>query len=123
MNDCLQVNKQLPGIVGQQSINAVKTWNSLRENELMQGVESTRVYTQMDISGGTSVQWFASNDGGETWEAMTIDDTRPIDEDWTEYTLVRTFNDPQGSKVRYKADMTGTVLTYPRIHTLGATLS
>lgn len=94
-----------------------------RENELTQGVESTKVYTQMDIPSGTSVQWFASNDGGETWEAMTIDDTRPIDEDWTEYTLVRTFSDPSGSKVRYKAEMTGTVLTYPRIHTLGATLS
>lgn len=94
-----------------------------RENELTQGVESTKVYTQMDIPSGTSVQWFASNDGGETWEAMTIDDTRPIDEDWTEYTLVRTFSDPQGNKVRYKAELTGTVLTYPRIHTLGATLS
>ncbi len=94
-----------------------------RENELTQGVESTKVYTQMDIPSGTSVQWFASNDGGETWEAMTIDDTRPIDEDWTEYTLVRTFDDPSGNKVRYKAEMTGTVLTYPRIHTLGATLS
>lgn len=34
---------------------------------------------------------------------MAIDDTRPIDEDWTEYTLVRTFSDPQGNKVRYKA--------------------
>ena len=77
----------------------------------------------MDIPNGTSVQWFASNDGGETWEAMTIDDTQPIDEDWTEYTLVRTFSDPQGNKVRYKAELTGTVLTYPRIHTLGATLS
>ena len=94
-----------------------------RENELTQGVESTKVYTQMDIPSGTSLQWFASNDGGETWEAMTIDNTRPIDEDWTEYTLVRTFDDPSGNKVRYKAEMTGTVLTYPRIHTLGATLS
>jgi len=56
-------------------------------------VESTKVYTQMDIPSGTSVQWFATNDGGETW------------------------------KVRYKAELTGTVLTYPRIHTLGATLS
>ncbi len=65
-----------------------------RENELTQGVESTKVYTQMDIPSGTSVQWFASNDGGETWEAMTIDDTRPINEDWIEYTLVRTFSDP-----------------------------
>lgn len=68
-------------------------------------------------------QWFASNDGGETWEVMTIDDTQPIDEDWTKYTLVRTFSDPQGNKVRYKAELTGTVLTYPRSHTLGATLS
>ena len=63
------------------------------------------------------------NDGGLTWEAMTIQDTRPIDENWTEYTLVRTFTDNTGNKVRYKAEMTGTPLIYPRIHSLGATLS
>jgi hypothetical protein len=75
------------------------------------------------IPEGTHLIWEYSTDGGETWEAMTIADTRPIDEDWTEYTLVRTFSDSQDNKVRYKAELTGTVLTYPRIHTLGATLS
>ncbi len=94
-----------------------------RENELTQGVESTKVYTQMDIPSGTTLQWFTTNNGGQTWEPMTIESTRPIDEDWTEYTLTRTFTDPTGNKVRYKAQMTGSVLTYPRIHTLGATLS
>jgi len=94
-----------------------------RENELTQGVESTKVYTQMDIPSGTSVQWFTSNDGGETWEAMVIDNTRPIDKNWTEYSLTKLFSDPAGNKVRYKAVMNGTVLTYPKIHTLGATLS
>ncbi|MCB2141383.1 DUF4815 domain-containing protein [bacterium] len=94
-----------------------------RENELTQGVESTKLYAQMDIPSGTTVSWFASNDGGATWEPMTIDETRPIDQDWTEYTLSRTFTDPTGRKVRYKAEMTGTVLTFPRIHSLGATLS
>lgn len=94
-----------------------------RENELTQGVASTKVYAQMDIPSGTSVLWFASNDGGQSWESLTIDETRPIDEDWTEYTLTRTFSDNTGQKVRYKAEMTGTVLTFPRIHTLGATLS
>jgi hypothetical protein len=54
---------------------------------------------------------------------MTIQETRPIDENWTEYTLVRTFADPAGNKVRYKAEMNGTALVYPRIHSLGATLS
>lgn len=57
------------------------------------------------------------------WEAMTIDDTRPITYEWTEYTLSRTFTDDTGRRVRYKATMTGTPLVYPRIHTLGATLS
>ena len=94
-----------------------------RETELTQGVESTKAYVQMDIPSGTTLQWFASNDGGATWEAMTIQETRPIDENWTEYTLVRTFADPAGNKVRYKAVMTGTPLVYPRIHSLGATLS
>ena len=94
-----------------------------RENELTQGVESTKLYAQMDIPSGTTVSWLASNDGGATWEPMTIDETRPVDQDWTEYTLSRTFADPTGRKVRYKAEMTGTVLTFPRIHSLGATLS
>ena len=35
-----------------------------RENELTQGVESTKVYTQMNIPSGTSLNWFTSNDGG-----------------------------------------------------------
>jgi len=94
-----------------------------RENELTQGVESTKVYTQMNIPSGTSLNWFASNDGGATWEPMSIETTREIDQEWTEYTLSRTFTDPSGTKVRYKAEMTGNNLVYPRIHTLGATLS
>lgn len=94
-----------------------------RENELTQGIASTKVYVQMDIPSGTTVQWFASNNGGLTWESMSIDSTRPVDEDWTEYTLSRTFADNTGQRVRYKAEMTGTVLTFPRIHSLGATLS
>jgi len=94
-----------------------------RENELTQGVESTKVYTQMNIPSGTSINWFASNDGGATWEPMSIESTREVDQEWTEYTLTRTFADPTGNKVRYKAEMTGNNLVYPRIHTLGATLS
>jgi len=35
-----------------------------RENELTQGVASTKVYAQMDIPSGTTIQWFCSNDGG-----------------------------------------------------------
>ena len=54
---------------------------------------------------------------------MTLDATRAIDQNWTEYTLSRTFTNPTAKKVRYKAVMTGTTLTYPRIHSLGATLS
>lgn len=94
-----------------------------RENELTQGVESTKVYTQMNIPSGTSLNWFASNDGGATSEPMSIETTREIDQEWAEYTLTRTFADPTGTEVRYKAEMTGNNLVYPRIHTLGATLS
>jgi hypothetical protein len=49
--------------------------------------------------------------------------SQPTQANWTEYTLVRTFTDNTGNKVRYKAEMTGTPLIYPRIHSLGATLS
>jgi hypothetical protein len=94
-----------------------------RENELTQGVESTKVYAQMNIPSGCSLNWFASNDGGATWEPMTLDSTREVDQTWTEYVLVRTFANPAGNRVRYKAAMTGNNLIYPRIHSLGATLS
>jgi len=94
-----------------------------RENELTQGVESTKVYTQMNIPSGTSLNWSSSNDGGATWEPMSIESTREIDQEWTEYTLIRMFDDPTGTRIRYKADMSGNNLVYPRIHTLGATLS
>ncbi len=94
-----------------------------RENELTQGVESTKVYAQMNIPSGCSLNWFASNDGGTTWEPMTLDSTREIDQTWTEYVLLCTFANPAGNRVRYKAVMTGNNLIYPRIHSLGATLS
>jgi len=104
-------------------LNATAGTYISRENELTQGVASTKVYAQMDIPSGTTIQWFCSNNGGATWESMTIDDTRPITHEWTEYTLSRTFTNNTGNRVRYKATMTGTSLVYPRIHTLGATLS
>jgi len=75
------------------------------------------------IPEGTGIVWEYSTDGGATWEPMSIESTREIDQEWTEYTLTRTFSDPTGNKVRYKAEMTGNNLVYPRIHTLGATLS
>lgn len=87
-----------------------------RENELTQGVASSKVYAQMQIPSGTRLQLLASNNGGATWETMTIEETRPVDEAWTEYTLTRTFTNPAGRRVRYKAVMTGTPLAFPRIH-------
>lgn len=78
-NDTPELNFRDVNLIGYLN-NTTRTYLT-RENELTQGVESTKVYTQMDIPSGTSVQWFASNDGGETWEVMTIDDTQPIDED------------------------------------------
>jgi hypothetical protein len=94
-----------------------------RENELSQSVSSTKVYAQMNIPSGTTVQWFATNSGGSSWEPLSIVSTRQISQEWTEYTLSRTFTDPSGRRVRYKAAMTGTPLVFPRIHSLGATLS
>ena len=94
-----------------------------RENELTQGVESSKVYAQMNIPSGCTIDWFASNDGGVTWEAMTLDDTRKVDQTWTEYTYIRAFTNTSGNKVRYKAILTGNNLVYPRIHSLCATLS
>ena len=58
-----------------------------------------------------------------TWEAMDLDDTRAISSAWTEYELSRTFTASTGKRIRYKAVLNGTQLMYPRIHTLGATLS
>lgn len=94
-----------------------------RENELTQGVESTKIYAQMNIPSGCSMEWFASNDGGATWEPMALDSTREVDQTWTEYLYLRTFTDPTGTRVRYKTVLTGNSLIYPRIHSLGATLS
>ncbi|MFZ1982979.1 MAG: hypothetical protein WAU91_01120 [Desulfatitalea sp.] len=47
-----------------------------RENALTQGVESTKAYAQMDIPSGITLQWFASNAGGDTWKAMTIQEAK-----------------------------------------------
>jgi hypothetical protein len=46
-------------------------------------------------------------------QAKRSESSMTIDQDWTEYTLSRNFADPTGRKVRYKAEMTGTVLTFP----------
>ncbi|MHB1461991.1 MAG: DUF4815 domain-containing protein [Armatimonadota bacterium] len=102
--------------------NAEGTYIS-RANELTQGVESTKVYAEMSIPSGCSVVWFASNDGGVTWEEMALDSTREVDQTWTEYLFLRVFTSPAGNSIRYKAVMSGSNLVYPRIHTLGATLS
>ncbi len=120
-NDSPALNYKDVNLVGY--LNNVAGAYVTRENELTQGVESTKVYAQMNIPSGTNVNWFASNDGGDTWEAMSIDSTRKIDHEWTEYILTRSFTDPTARKVRYKAEMTGNNLVYPRVHSLGATLS
>ena len=106
-----------------QHMNTTQGHYVSRQIELTQGVADTKVYAQMHIPSGTSVDWLASNDDGATWEKMPLESTREIDQEWTEYTLTRAFTDPTGNKVRYKARMNGTFRVYPRIHTLGATLS
>lgn len=121
VNDSPALNYKDVNLIGY--LNNVGGTYVTRENELTQGVESTKVYIQMNIPSGCTVNWSASNDGGATWESMALDTTREIDQTWTEYVLQRAFTNPAGNRVRYKAVMTGNNLIYPRIHSLGATLS
>ncbi|CAM2066692.1 DUF4815 domain-containing protein [Sulfidibacter corallicola] len=94
-----------------------------RENTVTQGIEASKVYAEMNIPSGTTIIWFSSNDGGGSWEEMTLEETRQVTHQWTEYTYSVTFADPSGREIRYKAEMVGTALTGPRIHRIGATLS
>jgi hypothetical protein len=121
LNDSPALNYRDVNLIGY--LNSADGTYISRENELTQGVESTKVYAEMSIPSGCSINWFASNDGGATWEEMTIDTTREVDQTWTEYVFLRAFTNPTGNRVRYKAVMTGNNLIYPRIHSLGATLS
>ena len=121
LNDSPALNYKDVNLIGY--LNSPDGTYISRENELTQGVESTKVYAEMSIPSGCSINWFASNDGGATWEEMTIDTTREVDQTWTEYVFLRAFTNPTGNRVRYKAVMTGNNLIYPRIHSLGATLS
>jgi len=120
-NDTPALNYKDVNLIGY--LNGVEGTYISRENELTQGVESTKVYAEMSIPSGCTINWFASNDGGETWEPMTLDTTREVDQTWTEYVFLRAFTNPTGNRVRYKAVMTGNNLIYLRIHSLGATLS
>ena len=121
VNDSPALNFKDVNLIGY--LNGTSGAYVTRENELTQGVASTKVYAQMHIPSGATVDWYASNDGGESWESLALDSTREIDQEWTEYTMSHTFADPAGNKVRYKAELNGNRLLYPRIHTLGATLS
>jgi|GEM_PF-340471 len=121
LNDSPALNYRDVNLIGY--LNSADGTYISRENELTQGVESTKVYAEMSIPSGCSINWFASNDGGATWEPMTIDTTREVDQTWTEYVFLCTFVNPASNRVRYKAVMTGNNLIYPRIHSLGATLS
>ncbi len=120
-NDTPALNHKDVALVG--FLNDIEGTYLSRENAMAQTVASTKLYVQMDVPSATTVRWFASNDGGETWEPCVLEDTREIDHEWTEYTFGCAFLDPTGKRVRYKAEMTGTPLVIPRIHSLGATLS
>lgn len=121
LNDSPALNYKDVNLIGY--LNGIEGTYISRENELTQGIESTKVYAEMSIPSGCSINWFTSNDGGETWEPITLDTTREVDQTWTEYVFLCTFANPAGNRVRYKAVMTGNTLIYPRIHSLGATLS
>ena len=95
-----------------------------RQNELTQGVAATTLYAEMNVPSNTTVAWHASNDGGTTWEPMTLDGTRTVSKEWTEYTYKHAFLNPAGNKVRYKAVFwAASPNIYARIHRLGVTLS
>ncbi|CAM2010021.1 hypothetical protein [Acanthopleuribacter pedis] len=72
-----------------------------RENAMPQTVASTKLYVQMDVPSATTVRWFASNHGGETWEPSTLEYTREVDHEWTEYTFECVFADATISRIRY----------------------
>lgn len=94
-----------------------------RELETTQNISSTVLYVEQQIPSSTTVTWYASNDGGATWEEMSITATRAISQDWTEYTYEAEFTDP-GNRMRYKAIFAcANASIYPRVHKLGATLS
>lgn len=76
INDSPALNYKDVNLIGQLN-NTTGAYIS-RENGLTQGVESTKVYTQMNITSGTSLNWFASNDDGVTWEPMSIETTREM---------------------------------------------
>ncbi|HOV72711.1 MAG TPA: DUF4815 domain-containing protein [Candidatus Hydrogenedentes bacterium] len=108
-------------------VGYLNDWNAAyvtRQIELTQGVASTTVYAEMNVPSHTTITWYASNDGGTSWEPMTLDGTRPISQEWTEYTYKRTFYNPAGNKVRYMAVFwAGWANIFARIHRLGATLA
>lgn len=104
-------------------LNAANGAYVTRELVTSQGIASAKVYAEMSVPSGTTVQWFCSNNGGSTWEPMAQEGTRPINQTWTEFTFGRTFASAAGTRIRFKAVMAGTQLVTPRIHTLGATLT
>ena len=91
-NDILTINFCDVNLVGY--LNKTTGAYLTHENALTQGVESTKAYVQMQIPSGIPLQWFASNDGALTWGTITIQNTRLINENWTEYTLVRCVPSP-----------------------------
>ncbi|MDX2176307.1 MAG: hypothetical protein SF028_07530 [Candidatus Sumerlaeia bacterium] len=104
-------------------LNATVGTYVTRELVATQPIASAKVYAEMSVPSGTTVAWFASNDGGATWEPMGQEDARPLNDTWTEFVFSRTFASPAGNRVRFKAVMAGTALVTPRIHSLGATLA
>ena len=63
-NDTPVLNFKDVNLVGY--LNHTRSVYISRENELAQGVASTKVYAQMNVPSGTSVEWHGTSNGA-TW--------------------------------------------------------
>lgn len=82
-------------------------------------------FLQMNLPLACTVDVWATNnaqDDGvdEGWQQMTASGTPQMLDDgvWTEYTFAVTFTDPDHSRCRFRIDMHGTPVQYPKIHKL-----
>lgn len=109
------------GLVG--FLNALAGRYISRQFAFSQATDQVHVYAHAAIPSGCTVDWFASNDDGVTWDAMVVDSSEALDATWTKYTLSATFSSPTGTQFRLRADLTATSpLVVPRLGPVGATL-
>lgn len=93
-----------------------------KEIVLSEDVSTSKVYAQMDVPDGSNVNWFASNDGGQTWVSIAMEATRAVDDECTEYVGTSEFSGSTGNRVRFKAEMMGGSVVFPRVGRVGVVM-